>query len=158
MINNSGVNVHADKTKGISLWFVRLLIGAVFFFNVQCALAFIFTPEAYTPAFELSGAPGAGMVRGMGILFLMWNVPYAFALWNPLHYRISLLQAVIMQTMGVIGETLLLVTFPAGYAVVRAAVLRFIIFDAAGLGMLFLAGMLVLRSIHKQKQGSIKEH
>lgn len=128
-----------------TLWFSRVLIGVVFFFNVECALAFLAAPHAYAPAFELAGEPGAGMVRGMGILFLMWNVPYAFALWNPLRFRVSLLSAVIMQAIGAAGETMLLLTFPPGYAMLRASVLRFIIFDTAGLVLLVIAGILVWR-------------
>jgi hypothetical protein len=81
----------------------------------------------------------------MGILFLMWNVPYAFALWHPLRFRVSLLSAVIMQAIGAAGETVLLLTFPPGYALLKSSVLRFIIFDTAGLVMLIIAGILVWR-------------
>jgi len=133
-----------------TLWFCRILIGLVFFFNVECAMAFLVTPQAYAPAFELAGEPGAGMVRGMGILFLMWNVPYAFALWHPLRFRVSLLSAIIMQTIGAAGETILLLTFPPGYALLRASVLRFIIFDTAGLILLVIASILVWRASPKR--------
>ncbi len=133
------------KQTRFTLWMSRLLIGVVFFFNVECALAFLAAPQAYAPAFELSGEPGIGMVRGMGILFLMWNVPYAFALWHPLRFRVSLLSAVIMQAVGAAGETVLLLTFPPGYALLKASVLRFIIFDTTGLVLLVIAGILVWR-------------
>ncbi len=132
------------RSNGIRIWLARLFIGLVFFFNVQCALAFLIAPQDYAPAFELMGPPGTGMVRGMGILFLMWNVPYAFALWHPLRFRVSLLSAVIMQAIGVIGESLLLLTFPAGYLVLQSSILRFIVFDAGGLVLLIIAGLLVL--------------
>jgi hypothetical protein len=29
-------------------------------------------------------------LRGIGVLFLMWNVPYLVALWHPIRHRISL--------------------------------------------------------------------
>ena len=78
--------------KGIVLlsfpFFARLLIGIVFLWNVQCGMVFLLWPERYAPGFELTGAPGAAAVRGLGVLFLMWNVPYAVALWNPLRYRV----------------------------------------------------------------------
>ena len=32
----------------------------------------------------LEGIIGEQMVRGMGVLFLMWNIPYIFALANPI--------------------------------------------------------------------------
>jgi hypothetical protein len=118
----------------------RWLIGLVFFFNVQCAVVFLATPQVYTPGFELSGPAGEGMLRGMGILFLMWNVPYGVALWNPARHRVSLYEAIAMQAIGWVGETLLLLTLPAGPAAIRESVGRFILFDGCGLGMLLLAG------------------
>ncbi len=130
------------------LWLARLLIGVVFFFNVECALSFLIAPEIYAPGFELAGDPGVGMIRGMGVLFLMWNVPYAFALWNPAKFRVSLIQAIIMQAIGAAGETLLLVTFPEGHAVLRSSVLRFIVFDASGLVLLIAACFIARKSDH----------
>ena len=119
-------------------WAGRFLVGLVFFFNVQCALAFLIAPERYAPGFELSGAVGAGMVRALGILFLMWNVPYAAAMVSPFRRRVSLYEAVVMQAIGFAGEGLLLVTFPPGHALIRATVGRFLLFD--GLGLLALLG------------------
>ena len=127
------------------LWTARILIGLVFFFNVQCALAFLIVPQRYAPGFELSGPVGEGMVRGMGILFLMWNVPYAVALAHPIHRRVSLLEALAMQAIGLIGESLLLATLEPGHAILRGSVLRFILFDGAGLVALLLAWTLTDR-------------
>ena len=123
-------------------WLARLLIGLVFFFNVQCAIAFLIAPQLYATSFELSGPPGEGMLRGLGLLFLMWNVPYAVALWNPARQRTSMFEAVAMQAIGVLGETLLLLTFPVGHAAIRATIGRFILFDGSGLALLLLAGVL----------------
>jgi hypothetical protein len=125
------------------LWLSRVLIGVVFGWNVQCALVFILWPEAYTPGFELQGIAGTAMLRGMGVLFLMWNVPYAVALWNPLRHRVSLYQAVTMQAIGLAGETLLLVTLPGDHALLRASTQRFIYFDGAGLVLLLVAAWVV---------------
>src|SRR5512137_977255 len=96
------------KSESRRNWAARGLIGLVFFFNVQCALLFLAVPQAYAPSFELSGPVGEGMLRGLGILFLMWNVPYAVALWNPHAHRTSLYEAIAMQAIGVLGETILL--------------------------------------------------
>jgi len=130
-------------TKQWRLWLSRVLIGVVFGWNVQCGLVFILWPEAYAPGFELQGIPGAAMLRGMGVLFLMWNVPYAVALWNPLRHRVSLYQAVAMQTIGLAGETLLLVTLPGYHALMQASAQRFIAFDGGGLMLLLLAAWVV---------------
>jgi hypothetical protein len=121
------------------LWLARLCILVVLAWNVECAVTFILQPERYAPGFELSGAPGVAMVRGMGILFLMWNVPYAVALTHPLKRHISLLEAVVMQAIGLAGETLVRLTFPGGHPLAVASVNRFIAFDAAGLVLLIIA-------------------
>lgn len=126
----------------------RLWIGGVLFFNVQCALAFLIQPQAYVGAFELQGTAGEVMVRSMGILFLMWNVPYAFALIHPVNNRLSLWQAWAMQAIGLIGETLLLAALPEGHAALRATALRFIWFDGAGL--LALTGALLITRTDKE--------
>ena len=128
----------------LRLWLARLFIAVVFFFNVQCAVLFLFQPSSYAPSFEMSGTVGEGMLRGMGVLFLMWNVPYAFALYHPLRQRTSLLQAVIMQAIGVLGESLILAGLPAGHSQLTASILRFILFDAGGL-LLLLAALLLAR-------------
>ena len=90
-----------------------ILIGIVFILNIQAGLDFFFYPEKYVAAFELSGVTGQTAVAGTGLLFLMWNVPYAFALWNPVKNRISLIQALVMQMLGCIGETIILLRISA---------------------------------------------
>ena len=123
----------------IRLWLSRLLIGSVLLWNVQCALAFLIAPATYAPGFELSGPAGEAMVRGMAVLFLMWNVPYAVALWHPVRHRVSLYEAVAMQTIGLIGESLILWSLAGGHPLAAANVARFIAFDGAGLVLLLLA-------------------
>jgi hypothetical protein len=123
----------------IRLWFGRLLIGSVLLWNVQCAIAFLSAPETYAPGFGLGGPAGEAMVRGMGVLFLMWNVPYAVAFWHPVRHRLSLYEAVAMQAIGLVGESLILWSLRSEYTVVAASVVRFIAFDGAGLVLLILA-------------------
>jgi len=129
----------------LKIWLARILIGLVFFFNVQCALVFLIAAPDYAPSFELSGAPGEGMVRGLGLLFLMWNVPYAVALWHPVRQRLSLYEAVLMQAIGFFGETTLLFTFSTGHGILRTSIERFMLFDGSGLVLLLLAAWLVSR-------------
>jgi hypothetical protein len=129
------------------LWIGRILIGWVFFTNIQCAILFILFPGYFVQGFELTGVAGNAAVRGFGILFLMWNVPYGVALLQPRKYRISLLEAVGMQAIGFIGETTLLFLFPQGHAYIRETINRFIIFDGAGLVLLVLSAWITLDKV-----------
>ena len=124
------------------LTFARFFIFIVIFFNMQCAAAFLLDPEAYTFAFEVSGVPGATLVRSLGLLFVMWNVPYLVALLHPVRHRISLYEAVAMQAIGLTGESILLLNLPTGHAALQATAVRFILFDASGMVFLLLAVIL----------------
>jgi len=114
-------------------WLVRLVVGVVFLFNVTCALEFIAWPERYAPAFEVSGTPGQMLVRGMGILFLMWNATYPPVLARPDRNRTLLAVILAQQAIGLAGEVWMWVTLPPGHTALWATGLRFIAFDGAGL-------------------------
>ncbi|MGD0611090.1 MAG: hypothetical protein ABSB41_06205 [Anaerolineales bacterium] len=120
-------------------WAARTLIGLVVLWNLQAAFAFLAAPGQYAPAFELAGVPGQAAVRGVAVLFIMWNVPYLVAAWQPRRNRLALAEALGMQLIGLIGEGFILSMLGAGHAVLRASILRFITFDAAGLGLLVVA-------------------
>ena len=85
-------------------------------------------------------------MRSVGVLFLMWNVPYVVALWHPLRHRVSLYEATAMQAIGLLGEILIWLGLPPVYSVLQASLLRFIAFDSAGLVLLLLAIWLVRRA------------
>ncbi|MBM3124516.1 MAG: hypothetical protein FJZ87_05505 [Chloroflexi bacterium] len=121
------------------IWISRLLIGIVTAWNLQAAAAFILYPSAFTFAFELSGVAGQAAVRGFGVLVLMWNVPYLAALWNPERYRLALVLSLLMQFIGLVGESCMLFTLPGGHAVLGDSILRFIVFDGIGLVLLAIA-------------------
>lgn len=125
----------------------RILIGLVLFFNLQAAFVFIFNPASYTAGFEVSGVAGEKIVQGMGILFLMWNVPYVYALVHPVRNRTSLIQAVIMQAIGVIGESVLWLRLLPGHRALELTAERFILFDAAGLIALLVAAWISRRRV-----------
>ena len=133
------------KRINLFIQFPRLLIAVVFFFNVQCALLFMIDPAAYAASFELSGVAGGAIVRAMGILFLMWNVPYFVALLDPVKHRVSLFEAVVMQAIGLSGETILLLALPSGHTALQATALRFILFDGGGLVLLIIAACISCR-------------
>lgn len=136
---------------GFRIWLARFLIFVVTFLNLQCAVQFLASPGSYAPGFELSGDVGNAMIRSMGLLFIMWNVPYVAALIHPIKHKISLIEAVVMQGIGVVGETALLLALPGSHPVLESSVVRFINFDGSGLFFLILALMLVLWAPKKAK-------
>jgi len=124
------------------LWTTRLLITIVAAWNLQAALIFIISPESFVHAYELSGVAGEAAVRGVGILFLMWNVPYVFAAIHPIRFRLGLVFALLMQLIGLLGESYIFSTLTVEHAVLRGSISRFIIFDGTGLVLLFFAWLL----------------
>ncbi len=112
--------------------------------NLQAALQFMLRPQMYAPGFEMTGIAGEAMIQGLGLLFLMWNIPYIFAVVQPLRNFVSLVEAVIMQFIGVVGETLLLIGLPGEHPILEASVKRFILFDGSGLVFLLAAFGMVL--------------
>ncbi|MCC6147130.1 MAG: hypothetical protein IT308_06130 [Anaerolineaceae bacterium] len=72
----------------------------------------------------------------------MWNVPYLFAFVSPIVHRVSLYQALLMQSIGLIGESIILATLPTEYQNIRYTAFRFILFDSIGLLTLLIAAWL----------------
>ena len=115
------------KNNSKRIWAARLLVTIVLFWNLQAAFLFMLKPQLFVQSFQLNGVPGEAAVVGYGILFLMWQVPYFFAFLHPVKFKISLLQALIMQTIGVIAESILLSTISIDYLLLRSSIQRFII-------------------------------
>jgi len=135
-----------DKSR---LWTARVLVAVVAGWNLQAALAFIQWPERFASGFELTGIPGEAAVRGTGILFLMWNVPYLVALWHPRKNLSCLGIAIVMQLIGLVGESLILITLPDGHTALSESIRRFILFDASGLILLSAALFLNRNKVQK---------
>lgn len=127
------------------LWVCRILVGLVLLDNLQAAIQFIMFPRGFAAAFDLAGPAGITAIRSVGILFLMWCVPYGFAAYHPIRYRGSLIEASMMQAIGLIGETLLRMNLPSGLVNTPVSLERFVLFDAVGLGFLLGALWLSLR-------------
>jgi hypothetical protein len=121
------------------LWFVRGALLAVLIANMTAAIPYVVQPASYAATYELAGVPGEVAVRGFGILFLMWAVPFVPAIWHPARNRVALVCVLAMQIIGLVGESLMLVGLPAGHDVLRATGVRFIAFDGAGLVLLLIA-------------------
>ena len=146
-----------NKVKGACLWPARLLIFPVVVWNLQCAAVFLFNPSGFAPSFELEGVIGQSVIRSLAILFIMWNIPYLFALFQPARYSISLVQALFMQAVGFIGESWLLTTLPVEYDILRVSIMRFMFFDGIGVPLLAAALIIVLAARRKagMRQGNL---
>jgi hypothetical protein len=138
-------------TKLTGEWIAQGLIAIVVFFNLDAAFSFMFRPDLYAQGFEISGIPGRAVTQGMGLLFLMWNVPYLFALAKPIKNFTSLVEAVLMQAIGVIGETILLLNLPGSHPTITSSTERFIVFDGGGLVLLIIA-LVITRQIRSSRK------
>jgi hypothetical protein len=127
----------------------RVFIGVVILFNLQAAVVFLLWPDQYITSFELEGAVGGAMLRGLGVLFVMWNVPYVVAMWHPVRQRISLYEALAMQTIGLVGETAIYLSLLAVHDLLRPSIMRFITFDALGLVLLAVTAWITRRRINE---------
>lgn len=117
----------------------QICIGVVILSNMFCAVVFFFTPSLYTTGFELIGIPGETAIRGFGLLFIMWSIPYLFAIVDPIRNKISVYEAVAMQAVGLFGETWILSLIPPIHSALITSIQRFIAFDGAGLFFLLIA-------------------
>jgi hypothetical protein len=136
----------------------RFLVGLVLFINLQCAFDFILNPDRFAPMYELIGIPGMAAIQGFGVLFIMWNIPYAVAMVNPVKFHISHYEAIIMQTIGLVGESLIYNNLPTNYTILRDSILRFIVFDGAGLVALVIAAWIIIPVVNSKKHLSLLEN
>ena len=117
----------------------RIAVAIVFALNVQCALQFVLRPDVFAGAYELSGTAGEAAVRGLGVAFLMWNATYPAVIASPRRFQALYAVVLAQQTIGLVGETAILLGLPGGHEVLAASILRFIAFDAAGLVLMAAA-------------------
>jgi hypothetical protein len=136
----------------IRIYSARFLILVVTFLNLQCAILFLAAPWNFSPGFELSGQVGDAMIRALGLLFVMWNVPYVVAIIHPVKHRVSLIEAVVMQFIGAVGETILLLTLQGSHFALTGTVVRFIIFDGGGFFVLLAALLIVWKIPSKESK------
>lgn len=126
----------SPRSVKIAIWVVRLCFAFVFVVNVQCALGFALTPEAYMGAYELAGVPGRVATQGIGITFLMWNCTYPPVIWRPRRHHTLVGVVLAQQAVGLIGESLIRATLPAGHDLLASSIDLFVAFDAVGLGLM----------------------
>ena len=136
-----------------AIWLAQVLVLLVTAWNLQAGVDFVLRPEIYAPGFMLTGVPGAAAVRGVGLLFLMWNVPYLAALWNPRKYFLALKLALVMQLVGVVGESYILSTLTTEYALLAESIRRFVAFDGIGLLLLLAAFFSARKGLQNDRSG-----
>ncbi len=130
-------------------WLARAALMAVLLANLSAAIPYVARPADYVAAYELTGTPGEVIVRGLGILFLMWAVPFVPAILQPTRNRVAFTCVLAMQVIGLAGESLMMATLPPGHDTLSATGWRFIAFDGAGLVLLSLGYLVTQRGIHK---------
>jgi hypothetical protein len=136
-------NQHSDsRNDPTNIWLIRLLILVVLASNIYCAIQFLVNPSGYIQQFDLTGEAGTIVIRSLGILFIMWNVPYAIAIYQPYRYSVDLISALLMQLIGFIGETLIYFSIQT-LVNTKSSIMRFMIFDFAGLLLLTVAYILL---------------
>ncbi len=129
-----------------ALWATRGLVSLVFLSNLSAAVPYVLWPARYQQGFEVDGIAGTVLVRSIGLLFLMWVVPYVPAILQPVRFRACVGVIIVQQLIGLGGEVWMWLTLPAGHPALYATGTRFIIFDSVGLGLLLGAWWLVHRA------------
>ncbi len=131
-------------------WVIRVCFTVVFVWNVLCAFQLLVAPASFAGAYQLSGAAGEAAVRGMGVVFLMWNATYPAFLVNPVRFKVLGWVIAAQQAIGCVGEAFIMVTLPAsGFELLAASIQRFLIFDAVGLALMVLSGAFFLRHLRQ---------
>ncbi len=121
----------------------RVLILIVAAWNILCAIQFIVFAKDYAPSFDLTpDITGKAVIQSIGVLFIMWNIPYIFAIFHPHKWFILLICALLMQLTGLIGEIWIKSQLTLSYNMV-SSIQRFIVFDAIGLVLIFTSALLV---------------
>lgn len=134
------------------IWIARAAFSLVFLINMQCAISFVIFPEDFVTSFQLSYTDGnieesiasVQSVRALGIAFMMWNVTYPFFIYKPSRYRVIGIVILLQQLIGLLGETYILLCIPDTMATLSDSILRFIIFDLAGLMMMSTSFVLLV--------------
>ena len=117
----------------------RVLVLVVFASNLYCIVQFLAFPAGFTAAYQLEGVGASAAIQGMGVAFAMWNATYPVAALKPARYRIVLGIVIAQQLIGLVGELAIYAGLGAGAEVLGSSILRFVVFDAAGLVLLLIA-------------------
>ena len=127
---------------------VRICFCVVFLLNIQCALGFALFPGYYVASYQLEGPAGLAAIRGIGVAFLMWNATYPAFIVAPRRFRVLGWVVIAQQLIGLVGESLILasVASVSGMELLCSSILRFIVFDGAGLVIMGISFAVLLKS------------
>ena len=140
----SEIQANSSNINKAVLWFNRAAFAVVLVINVWCAISFIVEPQMFAGAYELQGVSGQAAVRGMGVVFLIWNATYPLYIFKPEKYRALGGIIIAQQVIGCIGETFILFTLGEGHQLLASSIMRFIAFDAGGLILEVVAFVILL--------------
>lgn len=141
-----------SRSQRTATWIARIGVAVVFVVNVQCAVGFIVAPEQFAAAYEQNGAAGNAAMQGLGVAFLMWNATYPLVIVNPWRHRTLFAVVLAQQAIGLVGESAIMASLPAGHTALVDSIGRFIAFDAFGLIIMGLAFLLLDIVRHRQKR------
>jgi len=131
------------------VWLARAAVLLVFGWNVLCALQFFLVPGDYAPAYGLAVTPeNEALVAGLGVAFLMWNVTYPAVIANPVKFKALFVVVLVQQLVGLVGESVIwfrLSDASLASSAIADGIMRFVLFDGAGL-VLMLVAFCVLRN------------
>lgn len=130
----------------------RIAVAIVFLVNIQCALGFVIAPAQFAAAYEQAGAAGNAAMQGLGVAFLMWNATYPLVIVSPWRHRALFAVVLAQQTIGLIGETAIMASLPAGHTLLTESVQHFIAFDAFGLVIMGLSFVFLTAVYHRQNR------
>ncbi len=127
---------------------VRICFCVVFLLNIQCALGFALFPGDYVASYQLEGPAGLAAIRGIGVAFLMWNATYPVFIVAPRKFKVLGWVVIVQQVVGLVGESFILVSIASmsGMELLRSSILRFIIFDGAGLVIMVISFIVLLKT------------
>ncbi|MBQ9069302.1 MAG: hypothetical protein IJ131_09665 [Eggerthellaceae bacterium] len=126
-------------------WISRALVVLVFASNMYCAISFVVNPASFVDAYQLSGEGARAAIAGIGIAFAMWNVTYIPLIVFPYKYRAVFGIVIAQQLVGLAGEIWIYQGLGLSQAILASSIMRFIVFDAVGLVLLIIAGVIALR-------------
>lgn len=124
-------------------WTARLAFALPFAWNLQCIITMFADPTSSAASFHLSGDPGTIAIQGLAVAFLMWNATYPPVICAPRRFKTLGIIVAIQQVIGLVGETTIYLTLPAGETLIAESIGRFMLFDAAGLVLMAIALVLL---------------
>ena len=133
-----------DRRIAIAAWVCRVCFTFVFVVNVHCALSYVLFPRDFMGGFQLSGIEGVVAIQGIGIAFLMWNATYPAFIVKPQRFIVLGWVILAQQVIGLVGESSIYLSLPAGNVELAHSIGSFIMFDSLGLVLMAISFIALL--------------